>query len=120
MQRPAKPSTSVRFRVPPPRLLSICAFWIDPTGSHGHHGAMKKFTFTLRWPIGDTRIVEWAETLEAARQRLARKYPACEIVADEDIPVYLRETVDPDDTVGRPVSAAADLEAEKAIGQTAT
>lgn len=81
---------------------------------------MKKFTFTLRWPIGDTRVVEWAETLDAARQRLARKYPACEIFADEDIPVYLRETLDPDDTVDSSASAAAALEAEKAIAQTAT
>ncbi len=81
---------------------------------------MKKFTFTLRWPIGDTRVVEWAETLDAARQRLARKYPACEIFADEDIPVYLRETLDPNDTVDSSASVAAALEAEKAIAQTAT
>ena len=81
---------------------------------------MKKFTFTLRWPIGDTRVVEWAETLEAARQRLARKYPACEIFADEDIPVYLREAADPDQSVGSPASGVVALEAEKAVGQTGT
>jgi hypothetical protein len=80
---------------------------------------MKKFTFTLRWPIGDTRVVEWADTLDAARARLARKYPACEIFADEDIPVYLRATpVEGGESFGSGASAAAVPAAARAKDQT--
>ena len=116
MQRPAKPSTSVRFRVPPP----VCVFWIDLSVGCGDYVAMKKFTFTLRWPIGDTRVVEWAETLEAARTRLSRKYPACEIFADEDIPVYIRETrVEDVNTTALCTSAGGAPGAERAADQSA-
>jgi hypothetical protein len=81
---------------------------------------MKKFTFTLRWPIGDTRVVEWAESLEAARTRLSRKYPACEIFADEDIPVYLRVLQGEDDNkTAQCVNAGGAPEAVRAADQSA-